>query len=77
METGRFRIDSFVCALGGFGLLTVAFVVERNGAAVIMCGLCVAGLLTARGLGFPGPGVGVRGQPSLVVILLIVGARRR
>jgi hypothetical protein len=71
MDTGRFRIDSFVCALGGFGLLTVAFVVERNGAAVIMCGLCVSGLLTARGLGFPVRAL-VPLAAGLVVILLMV-----
>ena len=71
MDTGRFRIGSFVCALGGFGLLTLAFVVERNGAAVIMCGLCVAGLLTARGLGFPGRAL-LPLAAGLVVILLMV-----
>jgi hypothetical protein len=71
MDTSRFRIDSFVCALGGFGLLTVAFVVERNGAAVIMCGLCFAGLLTARGLGFPGRAL-LALAAGLVVILLMV-----
>jgi hypothetical protein len=71
MDIGRFRIDSFVCALGGFGLLTVAFVVERNGAAVIMCGICVAGLVTARGLGFPGRALAPLAA-GLVLILLMV-----
>ncbi len=71
MEASRFRIDSFAFALGGLALLTLAFVVERNGAAVIMCGLCFAGLLTARGIGFSGRAL-VPLALGLVVILLMV-----
>jgi hypothetical protein len=52
MDDSRRRIDSFAFALGGLALLTLAFVAARNGAAVIMCFLCLAGLLTARGVGF-------------------------
>ena len=71
METSRFRTDFFACALGGLALLTLAFVVERNGAAVIMCGLCFAGLLTARAIGFSGRAL-VPLALGLVVILLMV-----
>ena len=52
MDDSRRRIDSFAFALGGLALLTLAFVAARNGAAVIMSFLCLAGLLTARGVGF-------------------------
>jgi hypothetical protein len=71
MDTSRLRIDAFACALGGLALLTLAFVVERNGAAVIMCGLCFAGLLTARGVGFSGRAL-VPLAAGLVVILVMV-----
>jgi hypothetical protein len=73
MDASRFRIDSFAfaVALGGLALLTLAFVVDRNGAAVIMCGLCFAGLLTARGVGFSSR-VLVPLALGLVVILWMV-----
>jgi hypothetical protein len=71
MDTSRFRIDSFACALGGLALLTLAFVVERNGAAVIMCGLCFAGLLTARGVGFSRRAL-MPLAAGLIVILVMV-----
>jgi hypothetical protein len=71
VDASRFRIDSFAFALGGLALVTLAFVVERNGAAVIMCGLCFAGLLTARGVGFSGRAL-VPLALGLVVILLMV-----
>ena len=71
MDASRFRIDSFGFALGGLALLGLAFVVERNGAAVIMWGLCVAGLLTARGVGFSGRAL-VPLALGLVVILVMV-----
>jgi hypothetical protein len=71
MDTSRFRIDPFACALGGLALLTLAFVVERNGAAVIMCGLCFAGLVAARWVGFSGRAL-MPLAVGLVVILLMV-----
>ena len=71
MDTSRFRIDSFACALGGLALLTLAFVVERNGAAVIMCGLCFAGLVAARWVGFSGRAL-MPLAVGLVLILLMV-----
>ena len=52
MDVGRLRIDLFAFALGALALLTLAFVGARNGAALIMCGLCFAGLLGARIIGF-------------------------
>ena len=52
MNTDRLRLDPFAFALGALALLTLAFVSARNGAAVVMCGLCFAGLLSARLIGF-------------------------
>jgi hypothetical protein len=48
----RLRIDPFAFVFGALALLTFGFVQARNGGAVIMCALCVAGLVTARVLGF-------------------------
>jgi hypothetical protein len=52
MDVRRLRIDPFAFALGALALLTLAFLGARNGAAVVMCGLCFAGLLVARAAGF-------------------------
>jgi hypothetical protein len=52
MDVNRLRIDLFAFALGALSLLTVGFFVARNGGAVVMCGLCLAGLMTARLAGF-------------------------
>lgn len=52
MDVGRLRIDPFAFALGALALLTFAFVAGRNGAALIMCGLCFSGLVAARLVGF-------------------------
>lgn len=52
MDGRRLRLDPFAFALGALSLLTFGFFVGRNGAAVVMCGLCFAGLLTARFIGF-------------------------
>lgn len=71
MDVSRFRIDSFVFALGALALLTFAFVSDRNGAAVIMCGLCFAGLLTGRVAGFSNRAL-VPLALGLVVILWMV-----
>ena len=48
----RLRIDLFAFALGALALLSLAFFETRNGAALVMCGLCLAGLLAARLVGF-------------------------
>jgi len=52
MGDRRLRIDLFAFALGALGLLTLSFFSSRNGAAVVMCGLVIAGLVTARMVGF-------------------------
>lgn len=52
VNTDRLRLDPFAFALGALALLTLAFVGARNGAALVMCGLCFAGLLSARLIGF-------------------------
>lgn len=52
MDLSRLRIDLFAFALGALALLTAAFLGARNSAAVLMCGLCFAGLLAARLAGF-------------------------
>ena len=52
MDAGRLRIDLFAFALGALALLSAFFYGDRNGAALIMCALCLAGLLAARLAGF-------------------------
>jgi hypothetical protein len=52
MEGRRHRLDLFAFALGALSLLTLGFFVARNGAAVIMCSLCFAGLIAGRVIGF-------------------------
>jgi hypothetical protein len=49
---GRLRIDLFAFALGALALLGVAFFETRNGAALVMCALCFAGLVAGRFAGF-------------------------
>lgn len=44
----RLRIDLFAFALGALALLTLAFLVARNGAALIMCATVFSGLVAAR-----------------------------
>jgi hypothetical protein len=52
MDARRLRIDPFAFALGALALLMALFYGARNGAALIMCGLCLGGLLVARIAGF-------------------------
>ena len=52
MDGRRLRLDLFAFSLGALSLLTLGFFAARNGAAVIMCSLCFAGLLGARLIGF-------------------------
>ena len=52
MDGRRLRLDLFAFALGALALLTYGFFAARNGGAVIMCGLCLAGLIVARLAGF-------------------------
>ena len=52
MDGRRLRLDPFAFALGALSLLTFGFFAARNGGALIMCGLCFAGLIAARLAGF-------------------------
>ena len=67
----RLRIDPFAFALGALALLSVAFYSARNGAALVMCALCFAGLLAGRLAGFSDRAL-VPVAAGLVVILWIV-----
>jgi hypothetical protein len=49
---GRPRIDLFPFAVGALAVPGFAFLSARNGAALVMCGLCLAGLLAGRAAGF-------------------------
>jgi hypothetical protein len=71
MFTERLRIDLFAFALGALALLSLAFLGARNGAALVMCGLCFAGLVGARLLGFSNRAL-VPLAFGLVVILWMV-----
>jgi hypothetical protein len=48
----RLALFVFTLALGAIGLLTYSFFSSRNGAAVVMCGICITGLIGARLMGF-------------------------
>jgi hypothetical protein len=52
----RPRLDllAFALALALLALPAVGFVAERNGAAAIMCAMCLAGLIAGRIVGVPG-----------------------
>jgi hypothetical protein len=71
MGVHRLRIDLFAFALGALALLTLAFVGARNGAALVMCALCLAGLIGARLAGFSNRAL-VPVALGLVVILWMV-----
>jgi hypothetical protein len=49
---GGRRIEPFLLALGALAMLGFAFLSARNGAALVMCALCVAGLIGGRIAGF-------------------------
>jgi hypothetical protein len=67
----RLRIDLFAFALGALALLSLAFLETRNGAALVMCALCFAGLVGARLAGFSNRAL-VPVAIGLVAILWIV-----
>lgn len=71
MEVGRLRLDPFAFALGALTLLTFSFLAARNGAAVIMSGLCFGALLVARLAGFSNRAL-VPAAAGLVVLLWLV-----
>jgi hypothetical protein len=56
MEARRHAIDSlaFVAALAALSATTLWFFGERNGAAVVMCGLCIVGIVGGRIAGISG-----------------------
>ena len=56
MDTPRPRLDllAFALALALVAWPAIAFVSERNGAAAIMCAMCLAGLVGGRIVGVPG-----------------------
>jgi hypothetical protein len=56
MDVLRPRLDllAFALALAVVAWLAIAFVSERNGAATIMCAMCLAGLVAGRIAGVPG-----------------------
>jgi hypothetical protein len=45
---------AFGLAMGALGAATLAFVATRNGAALVMCGICLAGLVAGRLAGVGG-----------------------
>lgn len=67
MELRRLDLDSlaFAFAVSALGAATLAFVAVRNGAAVVMCSLCVAGLIAGRL-------AGIRGVALLAVALGLI-----
>lgn len=56
VDTPRPRLDflAFAFALALVAWPAIAFVSERNGAAAIMCAMCLAGLVAGRVVGVPG-----------------------
>ena len=71
MDGRRLRIDLFAFSLGALSLLTAGFFYARNGAAVIMCSLCFAGLIVARVVGFSNRAL-VPLAAGLVVLLWVL-----
>ena len=57
MELRRQEIDTlaFVLGLAALGAATLGFAAAGNGAALVMCALCVTGLIGGRMLGISGP----------------------
>ena len=56
MELRRSELDgaAFLLALAAIGLATLAFLLTRNGAALIMCSILLAGLVAGRAAGIAG-----------------------
>ena len=62
---------AFLIALGALGAAAVAFVAQRNGAALVMCAICLAGLVLGRLAGVTGAALLVVGL-GLTAILWMV-----
>src|SRR5215208_3448280 len=73
MDDRRLRPDLFVfmLALGAVGVMTMSFFSSRNGAALVMCGICIAGLVAARLIGFSNRAL-VPVAAGFVVLLYLV-----
>lgn len=73
MELPRQRLDTLAFALGLAALFAACwgFASTRNGAAVVMCGICMAGLIAGRLAGISG-GVILAVSLGLVAILWVV-----
>jgi energy-coupling factor transporter transmembrane protein EcfT len=56
VDTLRPRVDlfAFALALGLVAWPTIGFIAERNGAAALMCAMCLVGLVVGRIAGVPG-----------------------
>jgi hypothetical protein len=56
VQTARLRLDhvAFLFALALVAWPAIFFVSERNGAAAVMCSMCLAGLVGGRVVGVPG-----------------------
>jgi hypothetical protein len=81
--TLRPRLDllAFALAVALVAWPTISFVSERNGAAAIMCGMCLAGLVAGRIVGVPGTVLLPVAFGLTVVLVLVwidspVGARK-
>jgi hypothetical protein len=61
----------FAFALLALGLVAFSFFSSRNGAAVIMCAICIAGLIAARAIGFSNRAL-VPVAAGFIVLLYIV-----
>jgi hypothetical protein len=71
MPRPRLDLLAFALALALVAWPTIAFVSERNGAATIMCAMCLVGLVAGRIVGVPGR-VLLPVALALVVVLWIV-----
>ena len=73
MHSLRPRLDflAFALALVLLAWPAIGFVAERNGAAAIMCAMCLAGLVAGRLVGVPG-GVLLPVAIGLVVVLSLI-----
>lgn len=71
MARPRLDLLAFALALALVAWPTIAFVSERNGAATIMCAMCLVGLVAGRIVGVPGR-VLLPVALGLVVVLWII-----
>ena len=67
MELRRHELDNaaFLLALAAIGLASLAFIATRNGAALVMCAILLAGLVAGRLVGVAGT--------TLLLVALVLG----